>query len=96
MPHGTRLSLNVGSMARERIRGGRLPLKFSMVVHVGHGAAASCNVCARSIERDRVRHAEDDVRDGGLLMFHLARHAACQLECLKHTVIDDRNFDECD
>jgi len=84
MPHGPRLSLDLRSMARDRIHDGRLPVLFSMVIAARYGMAADCSVCAKPIEQHRVRYAEEDLRDGGSLLFHLACHAAWQLECLQH------------
>ena len=84
MPHGPRLSLDLRSMARQRIRHGLLPLKFSLVFDAGYGAAASCMVCEQPIELHCVRYEEADVRDGRSLIFHLACHAAWQLECVRH------------
>lgn len=91
MPQGPRLSLNLRSMAGERIRDGRLPVKFSLVVDAVYGAGASCSVCEHPIEQHRVRYEEADAQNGESMMFHLACHAAWQLECLKHMATRDRD-----
>jgi|SRR5215469_9679378 len=94
MPHGPRLSLNLRSIAGQRIRDGRLPVTFSLVVDAGYGADTSCDVCERQIEQHRVRYEEADVRTGNSMMFHLACHAAWQLECLKYMATGGRHVDE--
>ena len=84
MPQAPRLSRDLRSMARQRIRDGRLPVKFSLVSKArGRDVRRSCNLCGQLIECNGMRYEEADLRDGRSLTFHISCHVAWQLECLR-------------
>jgi|GEM_PF-917307 len=84
MPCGSRKT-DIGDLraaAREKIAAGELPSLAPLQLYAGHGEGQSCALCGAEVEPQDVLY-EVEMSQGGTLWFHLACHAAWQLECVQ-------------
>ena len=85
MPLAPRLCAELRAIARQRIRDGLLPVKFSLADTVQYDGRRDCHLCEEPIEARHARFNEtDDGSANPSIAFHIVCHAAWQLECLKH------------
>jgi hypothetical protein len=69
-------------MARRCITDERLPVWLTRTVEANYGSNATCRLCEQSITPQQVEYEVRSVDHVVSLLFHLACHAAWQLECV--------------
>ena len=82
MPYGPEHpnSGKLRSAIKDKIKAGELPVLAPAHLYAGYGEGQRCSVCGEAVSRTQVLY-EVPVDKRGTLHFHLACHAAWQLEC---------------
>jgi hypothetical protein len=82
----TALENELRTLARDRIRDGRLPCTAPLRMWGGQGSEAPCSLCDNRIAKQEIEYeVESFIGEGPQIhRFHFLCHAAWQLECARY------------